>query len=174
MLLVARLATSCETGEDFMQSGQEVVSARLRSKDDALTARLEHCPNPRGVGVVVFVRQPSGCQPFASWLYLDDETVFALDSGSHALTPELPDVSTASARTKSSTGFEPQRFEAEIREFIYQMARRRKYRNRCARRRYRLWGRSARTNGAFRPRSGYSVVKEHRLTWRVPRVRNFC
>jgi hypothetical protein len=123
VLLAVLLGGSCETGDDYMQRGLEVVSARLRPKDDALTARLERCPNPRGVGVVVFVRQRSGCRPIASWLYLNDNTVFTLDSGSHALTPELPDLSTASARTRSSTGFEPQRFEAEIREFICQVAR---------------------------------------------------
>jgi hypothetical protein len=98
------------------QAVHEVTSA-LGEGHAAVVARLSEAANPRGSGVLVYVRSATSCAAEYVWL-IDGERRLTLDDATRVLTPQFDVLKAASPEAQRTVGFDSQTFEHEIRRYI--------------------------------------------------------
>lgn len=114
------MSVGCLLYADVMRDAIDTVAQRVNSDQADVVAKLRACANPRGEGVIVFVRKEADCGPAHSWLWLGrNRGVYAFDEGSHSLTPTLPRLSDA----PPSTGAQSLGFADAVRAEICKTAR---------------------------------------------------
>ena len=100
-----------------LQQGVEDVAQALGESGAPIVRRLVGTGNPRGSGVVVYVKPTSGCEPEFLWL-VNNSAILALDDASHALTPGAISLADASSVLRRSIGVGQDAFDREIRRHI--------------------------------------------------------
>jgi hypothetical protein len=91
--LATGIATGCSRGIHYgvQYMALTAITSEFRPPKAVATERLQTQGNPKGEGLVVFVKPESGCAPPFEWLWLGQKKeTYALDEASQALTPSLP------------------------------------------------------------------------------------
>ncbi len=102
----------------------EAVARHLQPANSTLAGKLESSPNPKGEGVLVFVRAESGCPPRYAWIWVGNErSVYALDSGSRLLTPEFGELNQASPQMLQRVGSSGSGLSAAVEQVACQSAK---------------------------------------------------
>jgi len=90
----------------------EVAPLVQRSRPH-LVGKLRSCANPKGQGIVVFVRSESDCGPGLGWLWIGRSHIYALDDPSRAVTPTLGALDDGAGRDSHDNG---RRIRASVRQ----------------------------------------------------------
>ena len=93
------------------------VASALGESHAGVAARLSEAANPRGSGVLVYVRSATSCAAEYVWL-IDGERRFTLDDASQLITPQFQPLREASSAAQKSVGFDLKTFEHEIRNYL--------------------------------------------------------
>jgi hypothetical protein len=124
ILVVAGTVLAAGCSGSVQRTAIDAIASQIVASDSAVVSRLQSMGNPRGQGVIVFVKADSGCAPRYSWIWLNNRTNgYALDDASQALTPKLPRLRDASRSVIERVGSDVETVNSRLAEAFCRDAR---------------------------------------------------
>jgi hypothetical protein len=116
IVLLLGIAVTSGCVRYILQSAVAAIAAQIRPSDSPVVAKLLPMGNPKGEGVVVYVRPDASCVPRYVWIWINDRAgAYALDETTRSLTPDLRTLDEASPDILRRVGAEPERLIVDIR-----------------------------------------------------------
>jgi hypothetical protein len=119
---VAIVALAClfnVTGCADMYMADAVAAVAARASDSSIRTRFESCPNPRGEGVIVFLRAPTGCVALHSWIWIGrNSPPYVLETAATEVTPGVEAIAHAPEGFRTRVGYAPGTFERAAQETV--------------------------------------------------------
>jgi hypothetical protein len=104
-VIVVGLCVACINRAALRQHVVQRVSEIIAEDQASLRDDLQTTVNPRGQGLVVYLRQGAvGCGPSHSWIFLSNQRIFAVDDASRHVTPTAPLIEEATVTERQDMG----------------------------------------------------------------------
>jgi hypothetical protein len=117
-IVFALACTGSGCAEMYLAGGVSAVRAAMPD-NNSVAKQLESCGNPRGEGVIVFLRASTGCPAVHSWIWVGGSSPpYAVDASALTLTPALKALSDAPEAFRSRVGYSGHAFEEAVQNRI--------------------------------------------------------